>query len=122
MLNRFLLPLILCTTLAYADPLRGTIYGVYPEGVMLSQGAQSMLIPLQHASFEVGGLRMNYSQLLPGQAVQVYVPPAYLPQVLPIADPYQWKCKNHPNHPHGGPPGQRNKANKGNKGKGNKGW
>lgn len=25
---------------------------------MLSQGAQSMLIPVQHANFEVGGIRM----------------------------------------------------------------
>lgn len=100
----------------WADPYSGTVYGVYPEGVMLNQGAGALLIPVQHATFQVGGVRMDYSQLLPGQAVQVVVPPDYLPGIVQVPDAYQWHMKY---HPHGGPPGQMKKIyGKPGKGKG----
>jgi len=116
------LPLVLCSLLltvaaAWSQPMIGTVYGVYPEGVMVQQPGGAVLVPTQHASFEMGGVRLNYSQLLPGQAISVMVPQPYLPQVLHIDDPYAWKCRYHPQHPHGGPPGQMKKGY-GGKGKG----
>lgn len=108
---------LLLSSLAWADPYSGTVYGVYPEGVMVSQGPSSWLIPSQYATFQAGGVRLNYSQLVPGQAVQVVVPPQIIPQVLSIPDPYAWQVKYHPDHPHGGPPGQMKKYYKPGKGK-----
>ena len=116
-MKKLLMGLAVLTASAWADPLNGSVYDVYPEGVMLNQGATSMLIPVQHATFQVAGLRVDYSQLLPGQAVQVVVPQPYLPQIVAVPDAYAWKCKYHPNHPHGGPPGQMKKMNGNGKGK-----
>lgn len=90
---------------ALAQPYQGTVYGVYPEGVMLQQAGSSFLIPTQHASFEVGGIRATWTSLQPGQPVTAIIPQAYLPTVLSVPDPYAWKVKYHPQHPHGGPPG-----------------
>lgn len=101
----------------------GTVYGVYPEGVMIDQGNSSYLIPAEHATFEIGGLRATWTSLQPGQMVTAVMPPAYYPSIIQVPDPYAWKLKYHPSHPHGGPPGQMKKAypNNGNgngKGKG----
>lgn len=90
-----------------AQPLGGTVYGVYPEGVMLQQGGYGYLVPVEHASFEIGGLRASWTSLLPGQSVTAIVPPSYFPGVQRIPDPYAWKMRYHPGHPHGGPPGLR---------------
>lgn len=109
---------------ALADPLTGTVYGVYPEGVMINRGGGAVLVPTQHATFEIGGMRATWSSLQPGMDVHAYLPDPYLPQIVQVSDPYGWKMKHHPNHPHGGPPGQMkkqwraNKNYKGNKGKG----
>jgi hypothetical protein len=111
---------------AQADPISGTVYGVYPEGVMVDYGAGSYLVPTQYASFEIGGVRASWGSLSPGQAVNFIVPDPYWNRVVRVPDPYQWKIKNHPNHPHGGPPGQMKKngyngngnSNGKNKGKG----
>ena len=91
------------------QPYGGTVYGVYPEGVMINQGNYSYLIPTQHATFEIGGVRATWSSLVPGQAVTAIMPPAYIPSIVQVPDPYQWKLKYHPDHPHGGPPGQMKK-------------
>lgn len=99
----------LSTLVAQADPFQGQVYGVYPEGVMIQQAQRSVLVPVEHATFQVGGVNLSYSKLLPGQSVNVFLPEPYLPQCVPIADPYAWKMKYHPNHPHGGPPGQMKK-------------
>jgi hypothetical protein len=109
---------------ATAQPYGGTVYGVYPEGVMINQGGTSYLVPTEHATFEVGGLRASWTSLQPGQFVNAVMPPIYYPNIQRIPDPYAWKVKYHPDHPHGGPPGQMKKAypNNGNgngKGKGN---
>lgn len=110
-----------------ASPLGGTVYGVFPEGVMVDYGQGAYLVPVQQATFEVGGMRATWSNLQPGQLVDVIMPDRYLPSIVRIADPYQWKLKHHPNHPHGGPPGQMKKNRRGNNGKGKgkgkkKGW
>lgn len=99
----------LLTSAAWAQSYTGTVYGVYPEGVMVRQGATSFLVPTQHATFEIGGMRATWSSLQPGQAVNYFVPQAYYPEVVQVADPYAWKMKHHPKHPHGGPPGQMKK-------------
>ncbi len=126
-----ILTLVLGT--AQADPFRGQVYGVYPEGVMIQQAQSSVLVPVEQATFQVGGVNLSYSKLVPGQVVDIFVPEPYLPRLVPIADPYAWKMKYHPNHPHGGPPGQMKKyyqqhpgngngnGNGNGKGKGNKG-
>lgn len=95
----------LLTASAWAQPYAGSISGVYPEGVLLNQGGTSFLIPSQYATFQMNGIQLQYSQLSPGQNVQVFMPQQYVPQVMPIADPYAWQAKYHPAHPHGGPPG-----------------
>ena len=103
---------------AQADPISGTVYGVYPEGVMVDYGGGSYLVPSQYANFEIGGMKASWGSLSPGQAVNFIVPDPYWDRVVRVPDPYQWKMKYHPNHPHGGPPGQMiYKGNKGNKGK-----
>ena len=122
-LKILILGLMLClgqATLAQQPPpsYLGTVYGVYPEGVMIDQGGYSYLVPVEHATFEIGGVRATWSSLIPGQPVRAIIPPAYIPNVHRIPDPYAWKVKYHPDHPHGGPPGQMKKAN-GNNGKGN---
>ena len=99
---------------AQADPISGTVYGVYPEGVMVDYGAGSYLVPTQYANFEIGGIRANWGTLSPGQAVNFIVPDPYWDRVVRVPDPYQWKMKYHPNHPHGGPPGQMKKNANGN--------
>ena len=101
------------------QPYGGTVYGVYPEGVMIDQGGYSYLVPVEHATFEIGGVRATWSSLQPGQMVTAIMPPAYLPNILRVPDPYAWKVKYHPDHPHGGPPGQMKKGNNGNNGNGN---
>ena len=114
-----LLALVLSlSTRAAARPVSGTVYGVYPEGVMVDYGAGSYLVPTQHATFQLGGLQAAWSSLVPGQLVQVQVPDPYWPGVVQVSDPYQWKLNNHPNHPHGGPPGQMKKNSPQNNGKG----
>ena len=40
-MKKLLLGLAVLTASAWADPLNGSVYGVYPEGVMLNQGAIS---------------------------------------------------------------------------------
>lgn len=108
---------------ALADPFQGQVYGVYPEGVMVNYGNGAYLVPTQHATFELGGLRATWTSLQPGQMVNVVVPDPYWGQVVQVNDPYGWKMKYHPKHPHGGPPGQMKKQGNGNgngKGKGNK--
>lgn len=105
---------------ALAQPYGGTVYGVYPEGVMIDQGGYYSLIPTQHATFEIGGIRATWSSLSPGQAITAIMPPSYLPTIQRIPDAYAWKMKYHPQHPHGGPPGQTKKLyNQGNNGNGN---
>ena len=103
---------------AAARPISGQVYGVFPEGVMVDYGGGSYLVPTQHATFELGGLRATWSSLQPGQYVDIVMPDRYWPNVQQIRDPYSWKMKNHPNHPHGGPPGQMKKGNPG-RGNGN---
>lgn len=104
----------------------GTVYGVYPEGVMINQGGGSILVPTEHASFSIGGVSASWSKLQPGQVVHAVMPEPYLPSIVRVPDPYAWKMKYHPNHPHGGPPGQMKKmrGQRGNaKGRGKgKGW
>lgn len=90
---------------AAADPFSGNVYGLYPEGVMVSGPQGSYLVPSSIATFEMGGARVTYSQLQLDNPVQVIVAPEYLPQVIRIEDPYAWHVKYHPDHPHGGPPG-----------------
>ncbi|MCA9790552.1 MAG: hypothetical protein KC910_02105 [Candidatus Eremiobacteraeota bacterium] len=90
---------------ASADPFSGNVYGLYPEGVMVSGPQGSYLVPSTIATFEMGGTRLTYSQLQLDNPVQVIVAPEYLPQVVRIDDPYAWHVKHHPDHPHGGPPG-----------------
>lgn len=114
-MKKTLLALILLVGTAAADPFMGTVYGLYPEGLMLDSGNGAMLIPVQNATFQVGGVRLDYTQLVPGQAVQVMVPPPYIPQIVQVPDPYAWHCKH---HPHGGPPGQMKKMYGKGKGKG----
>ena len=110
---------VLFSSSALAQSYAGTVYGVYPEGVMLNQGGTSVLVPTQHATFSIGGIRATWSSLVPGQAVTYAIPQACYPTVHQIADPYAWKMKYHPTHPHGGPPGQTKKLRSGNhKGKG----
>ena len=91
---------------ASADPISGNVYGVYPEGVMVNYGGGSYLVPTQHATFQVGGIRASWSNLQPGQAVNVQLPNLYWDDLVRVPDPYRWKLKHHPRHPHGGPPGQ----------------
>lgn len=82
---------------------------------MLTQGASSWLVPIQQGiTFEVAGMRLNYTQLVPGQMVQATVPQPYISRVVTIPDAYAWHCKHHPEHPLGGPPGQMKKYNQGN--------
>lgn len=107
---------------ASADQLSGTVYGVYPEGVMLNSNSGSYLVPSQHATFQLGSLRATWTSLQPGQAVQAFIPSNYYPEVQRIPDPYQWKVKHHPNHPHGGPPGQMKQKNGKSKNKSHKKW
>ena len=106
-----------------ANPISGTVYGVYPEGVMVDYGGGAYLVPTQHATFQLGNLSASWSSLQPGQVVNFNVPQTYWPQVVRVNDPYQWKMKHHPRHPHGGPPGQMKKHHNhsGNNGKGKKG-
>ena len=103
---------------ASADPFAGTVYGVYPEGVMVNYGSGAYLVPTQHATFQLGGVTATWTSLQPGQNVNVVVPQTYWPQVVQVPDPYQWKMKYHPSHPHGGPPGQTKKYNGNGKSKG----
>lgn len=103
---------------ASARPIGGQVYGVFPEGVMVDYGGGAYLVPTQHATFEIGGIRATWTNLQPGQIVDVVMPDPYWPSVQQVADPYRWKMKHHPNHPHGGPPGQMKKGNRG-KGRGN---
>lgn len=91
---------------AQAQPRSGTVYGVYPEGVMVNSNGGAYLVPTQHATFRLGNLAATWSSLQPGQAINFSVPQAYWPSVVQIQDPYQWKLQHHPKHPHGGPPGQ----------------
>lgn len=102
-----------------AQPYGGTVYGVYPEGVMIDQGGFSYLVPVEHATFEIGGIRATWTSLQPGQAITAIMPPQYIPSIVRVTDPYAWKMKNHPDHPHGGPPGQMKKVYSGGNGKGN---
>jgi hypothetical protein len=104
---------LLISTAAWAQPYAGSIYGVYPEGVLINQGANSFLLPSQYATFQMNGVQIQYGQLLPGQNVQVMVPQPYMQQVVRVPDCYQWETKHHPNHPHGGPPGQMKKQGNG---------
>jgi len=98
------------TALALAQqPLMGNVYGVYPEGVMLTRGGSNWLVPLQHVTFQAGGVNLSLSQLVPGQSIQCMVPPQYMPQVINVVDPGAWVSKH---HPHGGPPGQMKKRRK----------
>lgn len=115
-LKTFLIAVVSLTSLAAADPFSGQVYGVYPEGVMVNYGGGSYLVPTQHATFQVGNITATWSSLQPGQNVYVRVPDPYWGGVTRVADPYQWKMKNHPNHPHGGPPGQMKKQGRGNSG------
>ena len=111
-MKKILLSLICATCLAGsagADPFGGTVYGVYPEGVMVDYGQGAYLVPSQQATFQLGGLRATWTSLQPGQYVNVNIPDPYWNQVVRVPDPYQWKLKHHPNHPHGGPPGQMKK-------------
>lgn len=112
--------LLLLSSATWGQSFSGTVYGVYPEGVMVRQGVSSFLVPTQHATFEIGGVRATWSSLQPGQVVNYVVPSTYYPEVVRISDPYAWKMKHHPSHPHGGPPGQtkKNYGPKGKKGKG----
>lgn len=122
-MKRTLLPWLLaflCVSVQ-ADPLRGKVYGVFPEGVMVDYGAGSYLVPTQHATFELGGVRASWSNLQPGQVVDVRIPNSRFSDLVRVRDPYQWKLSHHPNHPHGGPPGQVKKKNRKNKGRRNKG-
>lgn len=105
------------TVFASAQPFSGEVYGVYPEGVMVNYGSGAYLVPTQHATFELGGLRASWTSLQPGQVVHVNMPEPYWPNVVQVRDPYAWKMKYHPQHPHGGPPGQMKKYHNG-KGKG----
>ena len=66
--------LLLAVASAWGQPMMGTVYGVYPEGVMVQQPGGAILVPTQHASFEMGGVRLNYSQVLPGQAISPALP------------------------------------------------
>lgn len=112
-MKNVLLTSLLLSAAACAQPYTGSVYGVYPEGVLINQGANSILVPSQYATFQMNGVQVQYGQLLPGQAVQVMVPQPYRQQVLPVSDCYQWEVKHHPNHPHGGPPGQMKKRGNG---------
>ncbi|MBS2034854.1 hypothetical protein JST97_07695 [bacterium] len=95
----------LLTTNLWAQPYAGSIYGVYPEGVLINQSGGAILVPSQYATFQMNGIQIQYSQLSPGQNVQVFLPQQYMPQVTRVSDPYAWQTKYHPEHPHGGPPG-----------------
>ncbi|MFA5505124.1 MAG: hypothetical protein WC423_06840, partial [Vulcanimicrobiota bacterium] len=92
--------MLFCLQPVLADPIAGTVYGVYPEGVMVDYGGGSYLVPTQHATFQLGGLNATWSSLLPGQAINVIVPEPHWHNVVQIRDPYSWKLKHHPNHPH----------------------
>ncbi len=128
MMKRFLILAAFCLaalpSAAQNYNYQGTVYGVYPEGVMIQQGTNSYLVPNQNATFELGGLRATWSSLVPGQSIRAYVPQTYIPNVRVVQDPYAWKVKYHPDHPHGGPPGQTKKyyqngqGNNGNNGNG----
>lgn len=108
-MKKLLFAALLLSVPACAQPYMGSVYGVYPEGVLINQGANSVLIPSQYATFQMNGVQVQYGQLLPGQNVQVMVPQPYMQQVVQVPDCYQWQMKHHPNHPHGGPPGQMKK-------------
>ena len=112
-MKRSLLVSLLLSASACAQPYMGSVYGVYPEGVLINQGANSFLVPSQYATFQMNGIQVQLGQLVPGQNVQVMVPQPYMQQVLPVQNCYQWEMKHHPNHPHGGPPGQMKKQGKG---------
>lgn len=105
-MKKLLFAALLLSVPACAQPYMGSVYGVYPEGVLINQGANSFLIPSQYATFQMNGVQVQYGQLLPGQNVQVMVPQPYMQQVVQVPDCYQWETKHHPKHPHGGPPGQ----------------
>lgn len=127
LLKILILGTLFLLTPAQADPFSGTVYGVYPEGVMVDYGGGSYLVPTEYANFQIGGISASWGKLQPGQLVNVIVPDPYWGRVVRVPDPYQWKMKHHPNHPHGGPPGQMKykgnpgNGNNGNPGKGNKG-
>ena len=96
----------------WAQPYQtGTVYGVYPEGVLVQRGGAAYLVPQQQATFQLGGLRVSWSDLQPGQSINYYVPQQS--RIRYVQDPYQWERRNHPRHPHGMPPGQRKKMNSG---------
>ena len=75
---------------AQAQPWNGTVYGVYPQGVLMSQGAQTVLVPHEQASFQMGGMRLDYTKVLPGQTVQVNMPQQYYPHVQVVQNRNQW--------------------------------
>ena len=112
-MKKALIATFLWSATAWAQPYTGSVYGVYPEGVLLNQGANAFLIPTQYATFQMNGVQVQYGQLQPGQNIQVNVPRPYMQQVVSVPDCYQWQMKHHPNHPHGGPPGQMKKKGKG---------
>ncbi|MBI3927828.1 MAG: hypothetical protein HY319_19965 [Armatimonadetes bacterium] len=99
--------LLLARGAAFAEhTYAGSVYGVYPEGVLVQHTGGGYLIPPTSATFQVGGVTVNYTDLPLGQPVQVVVPGQFVPRVVTVPDCNAWHVKYHPNHPHGGPPGQ----------------
>lgn len=90
-----------------AQHWHGTVHGVYPEGVLLHQPGGAILVPSQHATFEIGGLRMSLSNIQPGQVVHAYVPQAHMPRVVRVQDPYDWHMRHYPQRHFWVPPGHR---------------
>ena len=44
-MKKALIATFLWSATAWAQPYTGSVYGVYPEGVLLNQGANAFLIP-----------------------------------------------------------------------------
>jgi hypothetical protein len=103
------------------QPWSGQVYGVYPQGVLMSQGAQTVLVPHEQASFQLGGLRMDYTKVSPGQVVQVNMPQQYYQQVQVVPNRNQWmqthQCvpKSNVHQDNGNHYGQRKREDEGRK-------
>jgi len=104
--------LLFLTSTAWAQPYRsGTVYGVYPEGVLVQRNGGSYLIPGQQATFRIGDVSVSWSDLQRGQYIDYRIPQE---RAVYVPDPYNWEQRYHPRHPHGAPPGQKKKwRNKG---------
>lgn len=88
----------------------GTVYGVYPEGVLIQRGGGAYLVPNQQATFQIGNTRVVWSDLQRGQTVNYYIPQN---RTVYVQNPYEWENRYRPRHPHGMPPGQRKKMQRG---------